>query len=174
MSALFPSGFGDLGCWHIPEAQADLFPKDGLSRGWQSWGGCASQWALPHGPGDLFSAWAHNLQFQEDLLQWNYAYCTQRMWNIWAGRALKSPMGSCLLVLGSHLQPPSLGLPHLWMKAPPPPEWCCRNLDVSRWWGKEGRRNGTQAVSVSYGTFHSNWQTRNRTFLGSGSPSNSN
>ena len=52
MSTLFPSGLGDLGCCHIPEAWAGLFPKDGLSRGWRSWEGCASQWALPHGPGE--------------------------------------------------------------------------------------------------------------------------
>ena len=29
------------------------------------------------------------------------------------------------------LQPPSLGLPHLWMKSPSP-EWCCKNWDLSR------------------------------------------
>ena len=52
MSTLFPSGLGDLGCWHIPEAWAGLFPEDGLSWGWRSWGECASQWALPHGPGE--------------------------------------------------------------------------------------------------------------------------
>ena len=52
MSTLFPSGLGDLGCCHIPEAWAGSFPKDGLSWGWWGWGVCASQWALPHGPGE--------------------------------------------------------------------------------------------------------------------------
>ena len=52
MLTLFPSGLGDLGCCHIPEAWAGLVPKDRLSQGWWSWGGCASQWALPHGPGE--------------------------------------------------------------------------------------------------------------------------
>ena len=52
MPTLFPSGLGDLGCCHIPEAWAGLVPKDGLSWGWWSWGGWTSQWALPHGPGE--------------------------------------------------------------------------------------------------------------------------
>ena len=52
MSTLFPSGLGGLGCCHIPEAWAGLVPKDGLSRSWRSWGGRASPWALPHGPGE--------------------------------------------------------------------------------------------------------------------------
>ena len=65
---------------------------------------------------------------------------------------------------GSHLQPPSFLWPHLWMKAPST-AWCCRNWYVSRRRvRKEGRRNGTQALGVSSGTFHSNWQSRNRTF----------
>ena len=51
MPTLFPSGLGALGCWHIPEAWAGSVPKDGLSWGWRSWGGCARQWSLPHGPG---------------------------------------------------------------------------------------------------------------------------
>ena len=52
MSTLSPSGLDDLGCCHIPEAWAGLVPKDGLSWGWRSWGGCASQWALPRRPGE--------------------------------------------------------------------------------------------------------------------------
>ena len=28
------------------------------------------------------------------LLQWNYAYWTKRMWRLWAGRTLKSPVGA--------------------------------------------------------------------------------
>ena len=32
---------------------------------------------------------------------------------------------------GFRLQPPSLGSPHLWMKAPSP-EWSCKNWDLSR------------------------------------------
>ena len=52
MLTLFPSGLGALGCWYIPEAWAGLVPKDGLSRSWRSWGGRASPWALPHGPGE--------------------------------------------------------------------------------------------------------------------------
>ena len=28
------------------------------------------------------------------LLQWNYGYCTQRIWSLWAERALKNPVGS--------------------------------------------------------------------------------
>ena len=42
----------------------------------------------------LPSAGAHNLQIQGVLLQWNHAYCTRRMWSLWAGRDLKSPEGS--------------------------------------------------------------------------------
>ena len=45
MPTPFPSGPGALGCWHIPDAWAGLVPRDGLSWGWRSWGGCASQWA---------------------------------------------------------------------------------------------------------------------------------
>ena len=52
MLTLFPSGLGALGCWHIPEGCTGLVPKDGLLWGWRSWGGRASQWALPHGPGE--------------------------------------------------------------------------------------------------------------------------
>ena len=64
---------------------------------------------------------------------------------------------------GSHLQLPSLGSPQLWWE--PPPESCA----AEAWMcpghrGKEGRRNGTQALGVSSSTFHSNWQSRNRTF----------
>ena len=34
------------------------------------------------------------------LLQWNCAYCTQKMCSLWAGRALKTPWAPCLLVVG--------------------------------------------------------------------------
>ena len=49
------SGLSDLDCCHIPKAWAGLGNLDGLSWGWGSWGGCDSQWALPHGPGEPIS-----------------------------------------------------------------------------------------------------------------------
>ena len=54
---------------------------------------------------------------------------------------------------GSHLQPPSLGSPHLWMK-PPSTEWVLKQLGFVQGMG-EGRMNGSQALGVSPGTFPS-------------------
>ena len=58
----------------------------------------------------LPSAGAHNLQIQGVLLQWNYAYCTQRTWGLWAGRALKSPAGSMSPGGGVPTSSPFLGV----------------------------------------------------------------
>ena len=97
MSTLFPSGLGGLGCCHILEAWAGLVPKDRLSRGWWSWGGRASRWALPHGPGEPLPLTASRCRHV--LLQWNYATAskgcaTSGLEELW--KALWAP---CLLVL---------------------------------------------------------------------------
>ena len=95
MLTLFPSGLGALGCWHIPEAWAGLVPKDGQSWGWRSSEDIPANEPCPKDLACLLaSAGAHKLQIQGVLLQGNYAYCTRRMWSLWAGRALKSPVGS--------------------------------------------------------------------------------
>ena len=57
---------------------------------------------------------------------------------------------------GSCLQLPSLGSPHLrWKHAPQHGVAGIRMCPGDG--GKEGRRNGTQALGVSSGAFHSNW-----------------
>ena len=38
--------------------------------------------------------WPTTSRYRQDLLQWNYTYCTQRRWSFRAGRALESPLGS--------------------------------------------------------------------------------
>ena len=111
----------------------------------------------------LFSAWAHNLQIQEGPPAVKVYLLYPKDVEPLGWKSSEKPHGLHCLLWGSHLQPPSLGSPHLWMKAPSPDGWC-KNRDVSRGWGKEGRRNGTQALGVSSGTFLSNYQSRNRTF----------
>ena len=63
---------------------------------------------------------------------------------------------------GSHLQPPSLGSPHLWMKAPFP-EWCCRNWDLSRGQGKGRKKEWDTSLKCFFWHFPLS-QSRNRTF----------
>ena len=66
------------------------------------------------------------------LRQQSYGCCTQRMVEPLGWKSSeKSPGLHVSWWWGSHLQPPSLGLPHLWVKAPSA-EWCCRNWDLSR------------------------------------------
>ena len=156
MLTLFPSGLGDLGCCHIPEAWAGLVPKDGLSWGWRSWGGCASQWALPHGPGEPFP-----LCISPQPLDAGTSSCsgttptaskgcaTSGLGELW-----KAPWAPCLLVLG--FLPPASFL----RVAPPMDEstlprvvlqelGCVQGMRLGR------KKNGTQALSSSSGTFHS-------------------
>ena len=90
----------------VPWAAASLKPGQARFPGMDCHGAEGAGEAVPGNepcPMDLAcllpSAGAHNLQIQGVLLQWNYAYCTQRMWGLWAGRALKSPVGPCLPVI---------------------------------------------------------------------------
>ena len=151
MLTLFPSGLGDLGCCHIPEAWAPCFPRmdchgaDGAGEGVPApW----SRWACSPLPRPTTS------RSRRTLLQWNYAYCTQRMWSLWAERALKSPVGSCLLVIG--FPPPASffrvltftyesTLPRVVLQE----LGCVQGIRLGR------KKNGTQALSSSSGTFHS-------------------
>ena len=98
------------------------------------------------------SASAHNLQIQEDHPAVKLRLLHPKDVEPLGWKSSDKTHGlhvSCWW--GSHLQPPSLGSPHLWMKAPSPEGWC-KNWDVSRGWGKKGR-DGIQALGVSSGTF---------------------
>ena len=155
MLTLFPSGLGALGCWHIPKAWAGLVPKDGLSWGWQSWGGCTSQWALPHGPG-MPASLCRGPQHPDPGGPPAVKLCLLHPKDVeplgW--KRFEKPQGLHVSwCWGSHLQPPSLGFSHLWMK-PPSTEWVLKELGFVQGMG-EGRMNGTQALGVSPGTFHS-------------------
>ena len=145
MLTLFPSGLGDLGCWHIPEAWVPRWTVVGR----QSWERCAGQWALPHRPACLLpSAPAHNLQIQGVLLH-------PKDVEPLGWKSYEKPPGLHVSQCwGSHLQPPSLGLPHLWWKHPPESGVAGTGM-CSGDGGEEGRRNGRQALGVSSSTFHS-------------------
>ena len=147
MPTLFPSGLGALGCWHIPEAW-DCHGADGAGEDVPANEPCPVDLACL-----LPSARAHNLQIQGVLLLWNNAYCTQRMWSLWAGGALKSPMVS---------MSPGVGVPtsSLFLGVAPPMDESTLHRVVLKEQGfvqgeGERRRNGTQALGVSPGTFHS-------------------
>ena len=165
MRTLFPSGPSDLGCGHIPEAWSGLGPLDGLFWDWGRWEGGASQWALPSGPGVPVPLCTSpqppdpgSSACSETTPTALKGYGASGLEELW-----KAPWAPCLQVTGSHLQLPSLGSPHLWWKHPPQSGvarigMCPGHRD------EEGRRNGIQASGVSSSTFHSNWQSRNRTF----------
>ena len=168
MSTPFPSGLGDLGCCHIPEAWAGLFPKDGLSWGWWSWGGCASQWALLHGPGEPVP-FCCNPQPPDP----GGSSCTKTMPTAPKGcgdfgleELWKAPWAPCLLVLGF---PPSTSF----LRVTPPAD--DSTLPQALWelgcvrgcWGT-GKKSGDQALAVSSATFLWSWQSRNKTPSGCG------
>ena len=167
MLTLFPSGLSDLGCCHIPEAWAGLGPLDGLSWDWGRWGGYASQWAMPHRCGVPVPLCTHPQSPDPSRSSCSEttppapkgcgASALEELW--------KAPWVPCLLMV--RFPPPASFL----SVAAPVDEstfhrvvlqelGCVQETGVR----KEGRRNGTQALGVSSGTFHSNWQSRNRTF----------
>ena len=154
MSTVFPSGLGNLGCSHIPEAWAGLFPKDGLSWGWRSWGGCASQWALPHDPDEPVPLCCNpqppvpgGSSCSETTPPAPRGCAASGLEELW-----KAPWAPCLLVLGF---PPSA----FFLRVAPPmdestlPRVVLQELGFVQ--GTGWRRNGTQALSASSGTFHS-------------------
>ena len=115
MLTLFPSGLSDLGCCHIPEA---LGPLDGLSWGWGRLGGCASQWALPHGPGGHVP-----LCTGPQPPDPGGSSCSETTPTAPKGRGAsgleelwKPPGLHVSRWQGSRLQLPSFGSPHLWWK----------------------------------------------------------
>ena len=109
----------------------------------------------------LPSAGAHNLQIQGVLLQWNYAYCTQRMWGLWAGRALKSPKGSMSPGGGVPTSSPFLGV------APPMDETTLHRVGVKATGicpGDGGRKNEWVTGLGCFSWHFPLRQSRNRTF----------
>ena len=64
MSSLFR--LGDLGCCHIPEAWAGLFPRMDCHGADGAGEDVPANEPCPMDLVSLFSAWAHNLQIQED------------------------------------------------------------------------------------------------------------
>ena len=84
------------------------------------------------------SAATHNLQFQVDLPAVKLHLLHPEDVQLLGWKSFEKPHGLHVSwCWGSHLQPSSLGLPHLWMKALFL-EWCCRNWDLSRGRGEEG------------------------------------
>ena len=103
--------------WSAPPQAVLRFPHDGWL--WQPLPGLRMQEVLGHGV--LPSTRAHNLQIQAgppavelrllhpkdvEALSWKSFEKPRELYVSWCW--------------GSHLQPPSLGLPHLWMKARSP------------------------------------------------------
>ena len=78
------------------------------------------------------SASAHNLQMQARPLAVKLCLLHPKDVQPLVWKNSEKPCGLYVSwCWGFCLQPPSLGLSHLWMKAPSP-EWCCRNWDLSR------------------------------------------
>ena len=93
MPTLFPSGLGDLGSWHIPEA-------------WVPWMDCRG---ADRAGGDVLANEPCPMGLHAcSPLHWptisrsRAPYCTHRMWCLWAGRATNRPLGS---------MSPSVGVP---------------------------------------------------------------
>ena len=164
MSALFPSGLGDLGCCHIPEAWADLVPKDGLSWGWWSWGGCASQWTLPHGPGE--PALLYTGPQPPDPSRSSCSETTPTELKGCGGSELeelwKAPWVPCLLVLGF---PPPTSL----LRVTPPmdestlPRVALQKLGCVQGTGIRKEKEWDTSLKCCFWHFPL-WQSRNRTF----------
>ena len=149
MLTLFPSGLSDLGCCHIPEAWAGLGPLEGPSWGWRSWGGCACHEPFPMDLVCLFpSALAHNLQIQAGPPAAKLHLLHPQDVEPLGWKSCEKPPGLHVSRWwGSHLQPPSLGSPHLWLKHPPQSGASGTGMCPGER-GKGGRRNGTQALGV--------------------------
>ena len=154
MSSLFR--LGDLGCCHIPEAWAGLFPRMDCHGADGAGEDVPANEPCPMDLVSLFSAWAHNLQIQEDPPTVKLCLLHPKDVEPLRWKSFKKPRGPHVSWWsGPHLQPPSLGSPYLWMKAPS--KSCVTGSGMCpRDRGKEGRRNGTQALGVSSGTFHPN------------------
>ena len=107
------------------------------------------------------SARAHKLQTQGVLLQWNYAHCTQRMWSLWAERALKIPMGSMSPGIGvptSSLLPwgfPTYGWKH-------PLNSGVKGTGICP--GEGGRKKEWDTSLGCFSCHFPLWQSRSRTF----------
>ena len=109
----------------------------------------------------LPSAGAHNLQIHGIFLLWNYAYCTQRMWSLWAGRALKIPWAPCLLVLG--FPPPA----SFFTVTPSMDESTLHRVGVKGTGicpGDGGRKKEWDASLGCFSWHFPLWQSRNRPF----------
>ena len=102
------------------------------------------------------SAWAHDLQIQASPPAAKLCLLHPKDVEPLRWKSFEKPRGPHVSWWsGPHLQPPSLGSPYLWMKAPS--KSCVTGSGMcpgDR--GKEGRRNGTRALGVSSGTFHPN------------------
>ena len=111
----------------------------------------------------LPSARAHNLQIQEGPPAVKLWLLHPKDVEPLGWRSFEKPCGLHVSWWwGSYLQPPSLGSSiYGWEHSPQSGVAGKGMCPGDR--GKEGRRNGTQALSASSGTFHS-WQSRNRTF----------
>ena len=109
--------------FHISGAWAALVPKFGLSRGWGScWSMCQQM--------TLQDPWACSAQApvnrmtrsgaRQDHSQLNLGKCTQGWWDGGPSRpkyGKEAPGLQVSCCWGSHLHPPSLGLPQLWTTA---------------------------------------------------------
>ena len=81
------------------------------------------------------SASAHSLQMQARPLAVKLCLLLPKDVQPLGWKSSEKPCGPHVSWCWSFpLQPPSLGSPHLWMKAPSP-EWCCKNWDLSRYQG---------------------------------------
>ena len=119
MSSLFPSGLGDLGCCHIPEAWAGLFPRMDCHGADGAGEDVPANEPCPMDLVSLFSARAHNLQFQEDPPAVKLRLLHPKDVEPLGWKSFEKPCGLHVSwCWGSHLQPPSLGSPHLWMNLP--------------------------------------------------------
>ena len=127
-----PFRLSDLGCCHIPEVWAGRGPLDCLG----AEGAGEDVPAKKPCPVDLVTLFpytpAHNLQILAGPPAVKLHPLHPKDVEPLGWKSFEKPHGLHVSwCWGSHLQPPSLGSPHLWMKAPFP-EWCCRNWDVSR------------------------------------------
>ena len=91
-----PLGPWWLGLLSHPQSLGRLGSQGWTDVGLMVWGGCASQWALPHGPAVLVS-----LCTGPQPPDPGGSSCSQTMaaapkgwWSLWVGRALKSRLGS--------------------------------------------------------------------------------
>ena len=120
MSTLFPSGLGDLGCCHIHEAWAGLFPRMDCHGAEGAGEGVPANEPCPMVQVSLLpSTRAHNLQIQAGPPAVELRLLHPKDVEALSWKSFEKPrelhVSWCW---GSHLQPPSLGSPHLWMNLP--------------------------------------------------------